>query len=134
MSEPFEKSKAQNQSLYDFVIERLGFAFFSGVAGLIYAGVVCVTLFLLKIEISSKPLLHSFIVVFGCVGAILGQKVTPIIMSTIYGFMYLWGVLLGFIGYESSFLLNEDHFPKKSEYLWFVLLGFFAVIVFMFIK
>ena len=134
MSEPSDKSKAKNQSLSGFVVERLGFAFLGGVAGLMYAGVVCVTLYLLKIEISTQPFLHSFIVIFGCVGAILGQKVTPIIMSTIYGLMYLWGVLHGFIGYGSSHFITEDHFPKKSEYLWCVLLGFFAVVVFMFIK
>ena len=134
MSEQFDKSNTKNQSLFDFAVERLGFAFFGGVAGLIYAGVVCITLYLFKIEISTKPLLHSFIVVFGCVGAVLGQKVTPIIMSTIYGLMYLWGVLLAFIGYGATSFVTKDHFPKKTEYLWCVLLGFFAVIVFMFIK
>ena len=136
MNKPSDKSEDQKpqQPLSDFAIERVGFALFSGIAGLIYAGVICVTLYFLKIELPSKPLLHSFMVVFGCVGAILGPKATPIIMSTVYGLMYLWGVILGFIGYELPLLLDRDNFPKKSEYLWCAMLGFFAVAVFLFIK
>lgn len=131
-----DKSEVQEreQSLFEFVIERMGFAFFSGIAGLIYASVICVTLFLLKVNISTKPFLQSFMVFFALVGAILGDKVTPIIMSTIYGLMYLWGVVLGFVGYESSILPNEELFPKKSEYLWCAMLGVFAVVIYFFIK
>ena len=134
MRKPSDKSEDQPQTIFEFIIERLGFVFFSVVAGLIYAGVICITLFLFKIEVQSRILLNSFMLVFGFFGAILGQNITPIIMSTIYGLMYLWGVFLGFVGYELPYLVNEDHFPQKSEYLWCVMLGIFAVVVFMFIK
>jgi magnesium-transporting ATPase (P-type) len=134
LSELRDKSKEQNQSSFDFVLEHLTFGFLGAVAGLVYAGVICVTLLLLKVEVSSKPLLNSFILVFGFFGVVLGQNITPIIMSTIYGLMYLWGVLLGFIGYESSYFLHEEHLPKKSEYFWCVMLGVFAVTIFISIK
>ena len=135
MKKPFfEARKEAQQSVGDFLLERLAFSLISGVAGLIYAGVVLVSLYLLKIDISNKALLNSFVVVFGVAGVVFGSRITPVIMSSVYGLMYLWGVLLGFIGHASPFLTNEDFLPKKEEYIWCVALGLLAGSLFIIVR
>ncbi len=128
---PRNSERREDQSLIDFFLERLGFGFFSLVAGLIYAAVILVALYLLNIHIPTELFLKSFMAIFAVVGFLLGSGVTPIIMSTVYGLMYLWGVLLGVMGYQIPTFFDTDLFPKKSEYLWLVALGFVSVVLFL---
>lgn len=127
---PRNSQRRAEQSLVDFLLERLGFGFFSLVAGLIYASVILLALYLLNIHISSELFLKSFMAIFAVVGFLLGAGVTPIIMSSVYGLMYLWGIFLGVIGYQIPTFFDTDLFPKKSEYLLLVMLGFISVVLF----
>jgi hypothetical protein len=128
---PRNSERREDQSLIDFFLERLGFGFFSLAAGLIYAAVILVALYLLNIHTPTELFLKSFMAIFAVVGFLLGSGVTPIIMSTVYGLMYLWGVLLGVMGYQVPTFLDTDLFPKKSECLWLVALGFVSVVLFL---
>jgi hypothetical protein len=127
---PRNSQRREEQSLVDFIFERLGFGFFSLVAGLIYASVILLVLYLLNIHVPSELFLKSFMAIFAVVGFLLGSGVTPIIMSSVYGLMYLWGALLGIMGYQIPSFLDADLFPKKSEYLWLVVLGFVSIVLF----
>lgn len=131
---PRNSEHRDEQSLVDFILERLGFGFFSLVAGLIYVSVILLVLYLLDIHVPSELFLKSFMAIFAVVGFLLGSGVTPIIMSSVYGLMYLWGVFLGFMGYQIPAFLDAELFPKKSEYLWLVMLGFVSVILFFILQ
>lgn len=131
---PRNNRRREKQSLVDFILDRLGFGFFSLVAGLIYASIILFVLYLLNIHISSELFLKSFMAIFAVVGFLLGSGVAPIIMSSVYGLMYLWGALLAVIGYQIPSFLDTDLFPKKSEYLWLVVLGFISVVLFLVLR
>lgn len=133
MNKPIKNSE-EKEPLEIFLVQRFSFGVFSGLAGLVYAGVIFAILQLLGINISGKPICYSFMMVFGLLGIALGSQVIPIVMSAVYGFMYLWGLLIGFVGYHHPTWLTEHHFPTKSEYLWFVVLGIFSFAIYLLIR
>ena len=131
---PRNNSNGEEQSLLDFMVERLGFAFFSLVAGLIYASAILLALYLLNIPVPVELFLKSFMAIFALVGFLLGSGVTPIIMSSVYGLMYLWGALVGVMGYQNPLVIDEKLFPEKFAYLWLVALGFVSVVLFFVLR
>jgi hypothetical protein len=120
---PRNNPSGEEQPLLDFVVERINFGFLSMVAGLIYASVILLVLYLLKIPIPVALFLKSFMAIFALAGFLLGSSVTPIIMSSVYGLTYLWGVLLGVTGSIYPSDIDAKLFPKTSAYMWLVVLG-----------
>jgi hypothetical protein len=131
---PRNNPNGEEQSLLDFIVERISFSFLSLVAGLIYASVILIVLYLLKIPVPVALFLKSFMAIFALAGFLLGSGVTPIIMSSVYGLTYLWGVLLGVMGSIYPSDIDAKLFPEKSAYLWLMGLGVVSGVLFFFLQ